>query len=76
VARAPPRFGVWCVFEDDGRHRESWYKERPGEVAVYATREDAEVTAKALRFTVGLSDVAASFRYSVREIPEAQVTAR
>jgi hypothetical protein len=70
------RFGVWCAFDDGGRQRESWYIEHGAEVAVYATQEEAEVTAKALRFTVGLSDVAASFRYSVREIPEAQAITR
>jgi hypothetical protein len=76
LQRPSRRFGVWCVFDDDGRHRESWYKGDDGEVAVFPTREDAEVTATAMRFTVGLSgaDVAACFTYSVREIPEAEAT--
>jgi hypothetical protein len=65
----PRRFGVWCVFDDGGQHRESWYNESDGEITIYAKQEEAEATAEALRFTVGLSDVAASFSYSVREIP-------
>jgi hypothetical protein len=76
LARPPRRFGVWCVFDDNGRRRESWYKDKPGVIAVYATRDDAEVTATALRFTVGLagSDTAACFTYSVCEIPETEAT--
>jgi hypothetical protein len=62
------------VYDDNGRRRESWRKGDDGEVAVFATREDAEVTATALRFTLGLIGSKASFTCSVREIPEAQAT--
>jgi hypothetical protein len=73
-ARPPRRFGVRCVYDDDGRRRESWYKDKTGAIAVFPTREDAEITAAALRFTVGLSgpDVASCFMHSVREIPEGE----
>jgi hypothetical protein len=62
------------VFDDNGRRRESWYKDKPSAIAVFPTREDAEITATALRFTVDLSgsDVASCFTYSVQEIPEAE----
>jgi hypothetical protein len=74
VACAPRRFGVWQVYDDDGRRRESWRKGDDGEIAVFATREDAETTATALRFTFSLIGSRASCTFSVREILEAEAT--